>query len=99
MRLCAVLLTFAIFLFTLPPAFSAPRDKEEISDGHIHDEVIRRLADDADVKGANLDVDVKDGVVTLRGRVDGDRERSKAEKLTKKVRGVKSVNNQLTFGE
>ena len=99
MRLLAVLLTFAVFLFTLPTALTAPRDKEQISDGHIHDEVMRRLADDPDVKGGNIDVEVTNGVVTLRGRVDGDREKSKATKLTKKVRGVKSVNNQLTWGE
>ena len=99
MRLLAVLLTFAVFLFTLPAAISAPRDKEEISDGHIHDEVMRRLADDPDVKGGGIDVEVTNGVVTLRGRVDGDREKTKAGKLAKKVRGVKQVNNQLTWGE
>lgn len=99
MRFVAVLLTFALFLFTLPSVLAAPSNKEAISDDHIHDEVMRRLADDPDVKGGNIDVAVKDGVVTLRGRVDGDKQKNKATKLTKKVRGVKSVDNQLTWGQ
>jgi hypothetical protein len=55
-------------------------------------------SDDAifdDVRGGALDVQVKDGVVTLQGRVHTEKGRQKAATLTKKVKGVKSVNNQL----
>ena len=65
------------------------------SDDIIYDEVRRRLANDADVRGAALDVSVKDGVVTLKGRVHEEKGRKKATELTKKVKGVVSVNNQL----
>ena len=98
MRFLAALLSFAFLLFTLPLTGSA-REKQAITDDHIHDEVMRRLADDPEVKGGNIDVQVKDGAVTLRGKVDGPKQRAKAEKLVKKVRGVRSINNQLTFGE
>jgi len=67
-------------------------------DGEIHDQVLIRLAGDQDVKGTGINVEVKDGVVTLTGKVETDKIRSKAEKLTKKVKGVKSVVNQLAVG-
>ena len=57
-----------------------------------------RLATDPDVKGGALDVMVKDGQVTLRGRVDSDKGKKKAEKLAKKVKGVKSIDNELVVG-
>jgi osmotically-inducible protein OsmY len=39
---------------------------------------------------------VKDGVVTLQGEVSQEKFRQKAERLTKKVKGVKSVVDELT---
>jgi osmotically-inducible protein OsmY len=40
-------------------------------------------------------VEVKDGVVTIKGVVEKDAYKQKAEKLAKKVKGVKSVENKL----
>jgi osmotically-inducible protein OsmY len=65
------------------------------SDDQLYDLVRRKLADDVVVKGGAMDVEVKDGVVTLRGKVEYDQQKIKAEKVAKKVQGVKSVNNQL----
>jgi osmotically-inducible protein OsmY len=65
------------------------------TDDRIYDEVRRILANDVDVKGAGFDVDVKGGVVTLKGRVHTEKGRTKATTLTKKVKGVVSVDNQL----
>jgi hyperosmotically inducible protein len=70
----------------------------ESPDGRISDQVRMRLATDPDVKGGALDVNVKDGQVILRGRVDTDKGKRKAEKLAKKVKGVKSVDNELVVG-
>jgi osmotically-inducible protein OsmY len=67
------------------------------SDDSIYDSVRRRLANDPDVKGGGLDLDVKDGVVTLRGKVETEKQRQKAERLTKKINGVKKVINQITL--
>ena len=59
----------------------------------------QKLAGDAVVKGGAIEVEVKDGVVTLKGRVQEQRQKSKAESLAKKVKGVKSVVNNLQIGD
>ena len=66
-----------------------------MSDDTIFDQVRLKLAGDPDVRGGALDVAVKDGVVTLKGRVDKESYKGRAEKLVKKVKGVKGVVNQL----
>lgn len=68
------------------------------SDDRILDQVRMKLTTDMDVKGGADDVAVKDGVVTIKGRVSTERGKSKATKLAKKVKGVKSVNNELVVG-
>jgi len=45
----------------------------------------------------DLLVAVKDGVVTLRGKVESERAKNKASKLARKVKGVKNVVNELTI--
>jgi osmotically-inducible protein OsmY len=64
-------------------------------DDRIYDEVRRRLTNDPDVKGGTFEYEVKDGVVTIRGEVDKEKWRHKAERLAKKVKGVRQVVNQL----
>ncbi|MFL6417685.1 MAG: BON domain-containing protein [Bryobacteraceae bacterium] len=93
MRKFLALLLF--FICTLP-AF--PADQKAGADDRIFDQVRMRLATDADVKGGNFDVTVKDGVVTLKGRVDTEKGKSRASKLAKKVKGVKQVENDLMVG-
>jgi len=68
---------------------------KHVSDDQIYDLVRRKLADDQVVKGGAMDVEVKDGVVTLKGKVEYGEQKIKAEKLTRKVSGVKQVDNQL----
>jgi hyperosmotically inducible periplasmic protein len=65
------------------------------NDDFISDSVRQKLAADAVVKGGDLDVVVKDGVVTINGKVHEQRQRDKAEKIAKKVGGVKSVINNI----
>jgi osmotically-inducible protein OsmY len=84
-----------VFLLSLLFAFG-PSLAAQSSDDKIHDQVILKLARDPDVKGNNLVVEVKDGVVTLQGTVSQEKFRQKAESLTKKVKGVKSVVDELT---
>ena len=72
--------------------------KPATNDDRITDQVRMKLATDPDVKGGALDVTVADGVVTIKGRVDTDKGKSKATKLAKKVKGVKSVDNELQVG-
>jgi osmotically-inducible protein OsmY len=75
-----------------------PANTKTVPDNQIYDQVRMRLTTDADVKGGALDVSVRSGVVTLTGRVDTDRAKSRASKLSKKVKGVKSVDNELVVG-
>ncbi len=87
--LCCSLMAPTSFLFG---------QKTSSADDQIDFKVRTRLAGDADVKGGALDVTVKDGVVVLKGRVDTEKGKLKATKLTKKVKGVKEVDNELTVG-
>lgn len=84
-----------VFLLTLLFAFG-PSLAAQSTDDKIHDQVMMKLAGDPDVKGNNFEVEVKDGVVTLRGTVSKEKFRQKADHLTKKVKGVKSVVDELT---
>ncbi len=89
MRLLSLLLIFVL----VTPLLVAQGN----SDGRIHDEVLAKLANDTDVRGGGFDVTVKDGKVTLKGQVRTPKAKEKAEKITKKIKGVVSVDNQLTI--
>ena len=80
-------------MLILPVVVSAV-DKP-VSDDLIYDTVIRKLAGDQVVKGGALTVDVKNGVVTLSGNVQAGKQKDKAERLAHRVKGVKSVVNQI----
>ena len=71
--------------------------QKHIPDGEVIDQVRVKLANDPDVGGVKIDVDAHDGAVTLTGKVKTEKQRLKAEKITKKVKGVLSVNNQLVI--
>ena len=45
---------------------------DQKEDDRLYDQIRLRLAGDPDVKGGALEVDVKDGVVTLKGIVRTD---------------------------
>jgi osmotically-inducible protein OsmY len=68
---------------------------EKVSDDEIYDKVRLKLASDRDVRGMAIEVHVEQGVVTLRGRVDKEKARKRAEKLAKQVKGVVRVVNEL----
>jgi osmotically-inducible protein OsmY len=83
---------FVVFALLLPVAWAADKT---LSDDAIYDQVKRRLANDTVVKGGALEIEVKQGVVTLTGAVERTVQKEKAEKVVKKVKGVKQVINQL----
>jgi hyperosmotically inducible periplasmic protein len=65
---------------------------DEISDAWITTKVKSTLLYSSNVRGSDVVVNTKDGVVTLDGRVDSGAERALAIELADNVRGVKSVN-------
>ena len=89
MRLVSLLLIFVLIAPMLVLAQGTP------DDDRIYDAVRRKLADDADVKGAGFEVTVKKGAVTLQGRVHDEKAREKAARIAKKVKGVTGVDNKL----
>jgi osmotically-inducible protein OsmY len=91
MRSLSLVTVLALLVSALTPAFA----QKPSSDDQIYDQVRRRLAEDRDVKGGGIDVEVKSGVVTLRGKVREEKQRVKAERVTKKVKGVTRVVNEL----
>jgi len=78
----------------LPVVVSAA-DNKPVSDDLIYDLVRQKLAGDQTVKGGALTVDVKAGVVTISGNVQYEKQKEKAERIAHKVKGVKSVVNQI----
>jgi osmotically-inducible protein OsmY len=44
-------------------------------------------------------VAVKDGAVVLSGKVEEEKQKNKAEKIAKRVEGVKSVANQIQLAK
>ena len=81
----------ALFFALLMPAFGA----KPVTDDFISDTVRQHLAADSLVKGGDIDVQVKDGVVTRKGAVHEQKQKEKAERIAKKINGVKSVVNNL----
>jgi hyperosmotically inducible protein len=66
-----------------------------IEDGAITAKVKTALLADPDVKGLMIDVDTKDGVVTLKGTADKPANKDRAVAIAKDTSGVKSVEDQL----
>jgi osmotically-inducible protein OsmY len=89
-----------VLAVALLAALAAPmlRAHKLVDDDDIYDKVNRKLNDDADIHG-RIKIDVKNGVVTLTGSVGTEKVRSKAEKIVRKVPGVKDVVNKLEIGE
>ncbi|HXJ40206.1 MAG TPA: BON domain-containing protein [Bryobacteraceae bacterium] len=85
-------LALVLFLSMLMTAFAAGKPT---SDDYLTDAVSSRLAADSLVKGGNIKVEVKGGVVTLDGKVSEAKQKTKAEHLAKGIKGVKSVVNNL----
>ena len=94
MRTKIALALLACFLMSLT-AFA--KDPPAVNDDTITDQVRIALVNDKVVGVQQFDVKVKDGVVTLSGQADQGSQRARAEKIAKKVKGVKQVVNNITM--
>jgi len=90
-----VLVLSLTFAASRDVAFSAQRTRT-FTDDEIVDQVRLKLSSDSIVKGGALQVDCKQGVVSLSGSVETDKASARAERLARKVKGVKQVVNRLT---
>ena len=94
MKIKSLLSLFLLAVLLLLPVAVSAADKP-VPDDLIYDLVRQKLAGDKDVKGGALTVEVKDGVVTLSGSTQLEKQKDKAVRLARKVKGVKSVVNQI----
>ena len=67
-----------------------------VTDASITTAVKTRLMKDKVARGSSIDVDTKDGVVTLTGAVPADADKIRIGELVRKTTGVKTVINSLT---
>jgi osmotically-inducible protein OsmY len=91
MRVLSVVLVLSLLAAACAPLVA----QTKITDDQIYDEVRRKLAADTVVKGGAMGVEVKEGVVRLSGKVKTEKQKTRAESLTKKVKGVTKVVNEL----
>lgn len=66
------------------------------SDDSIKDEICQRLTSHGQVDARNIQIDVHDGQVTLRGSVDNRQMKRMAEDSIESVPGVQDINDELT---
>ena len=76
-----------------PPADT----KNMMDDSTMQELASKRLADEVNLSAVT--VTVLDGKATLRGTVDSRDLKTKAEKIVKAVRGIKSVENTITTSD
>jgi osmotically-inducible protein OsmY len=76
---------------------AADKTGEVITDAAITSAVKTKFLADTQVAGLKIDVDTKDGVVTLTGPVKSAAEKAEAIRLAKTTKGVKSVVDKLTI--
>lgn len=69
--------------------------RERLDDTWIEAQVKSSLLLNRNIEGLKIDVEVKEGVVTLKGQVPTGAHRDLAEKIAEGVKGVKEVKNLL----
>lgn len=70
---------------------------DKVDDAMITAKVNAALAGDKELSAIRIDVDTRDGVVTLSGPAPTASAKQRAAELAHKIEGVNSVNNQLTI--
>jgi osmotically-inducible protein OsmY len=71
------------------------RAGEAMDDAGLLAKIKSNMLRSPEVEGLDVNVDVKDGVVTLSGSADTQAEKASAEKIAKTADGVKRVDNRI----
>lgn len=72
---------------------------DKVADAAITASVNTDLAKDNDLSALKINVDTSNGHVTLRGTAPSEEAKQRATKLASNVKGVTSVDNELTVGK
>lgn len=76
---------------------SAPQSTKPLADTAITASIKTDFLKDPDLSILKIDVDTREGVVTLNGLAENDAARTRAEKIAEGVKGVKEVRNFLVI--
>jgi hyperosmotically inducible protein len=69
-----------------------------ITDAWINTRIHSKMVDEPTLKGSDINVDVNNHMVTLKGTVASAAGKARAEAIAKDTEGVKGVNNALMIG-
>ncbi len=94
-NVCRLMGAFALAMLMAGAAPVAASQVSTIKDGWLVMKVHSEMVDEDVLSGSNIDVDVKDGVVTLQGTVPSEAARARALAVAKANDGVKNVVDQL----
>jgi len=78
-------------------AYSPAPGDQKADDAKLTSMVLAGLKADKEMNPLRIDVDTRDGVVTLSGSVPSAAAKARASEIAQNVKNVKSVNNQLTL--
>jgi osmotically-inducible protein OsmY len=87
--------SFALVLITLLMLFAACGE-QRLDDAMLMASVKTQMTAGGRVSPTRVEVDILNGVVTLKGAVPTQEEKDSAEQIARKVEGVKNVNNQIS---
>jgi hyperosmotically inducible periplasmic protein len=80
------------------PTFSADTSVgQKVDDAALLTKIKTDLLATKNVDGLDVNVDVKDGRVTLSGSANSEAERTKAESIAKGTKGVMGVENKIVL--
>lgn len=91
------ILALLIFVALSAAQSAVASQARAVKDGWLVLKVHSEMVDEDVLSGSDVDVDVKDGVVTLRGTVPSEAGRARALGVARKNDGVKSVVDRLTI--
>ena len=78
------------------PSDNTPVDSAIVNEDSVITELVKKkMSDDAELSGDQIEVGTKDGIVELNGTVQSQEEADHAIQLVKSVDGVKEVKSNL----
>jgi hyperosmotically inducible protein len=79
----------------LGEAGAAEQREENAEDRATREKIMAEINAAPDLDEVDIRMDVKEGVVTLRGEVRNEAQKKRAEQVAKQITGVKQVRNEL----
>ena len=95
LTLCTALFVGGVLITGSANALGKADEKTPINDSYLTAKAKIALFADARIKGSEINVETKQGVMMIRGKVESDAAKQAAEGITKGIDGVKSVKNDL----